>query len=231
MKKIFYLMACVAIAFCCTSCYQSVVTPLGDGYASFTAKVDGTELLGVKVQETETVVVEPCYEVVYYKNGVFLAAQNNKWQIFDTSGQVLCKKITISNVFAGKGHFILTSTAGQKYLFDVGTAKLCGPAQAFTYYPILKVAFAQVGEKFGLYDVSTAEYLVQPEYDQVIYAKDQKGKTAYYAVQGKSVKRITADRPVTIGPKTLAAMKAEADKLKTPWPKKGCAVINLKTIR
>ena len=231
MKKVFYLMACVAVMSCCASCYQSIVTPVGDGYASFTAKVDGTEFLGVKVQETDAVVVEPCYEAVYYKNGVFLAVKDRVWNIFDTSGQVLCKEITILNVSSYQGYFLLTSKAGQKYLFDVGTEKLCGPAQAFTYYPTLKVAFAQVDKKFGLYDVSTAEYLVQPEYDQVIYAKDQKGKTAYYVVDGKSVKRITADRPVAIGPKTLAAMKTEAEKLKTPWPKEGCAVISLNKIR
>lgn len=100
MKKFLFLAACVAaLAICATSCYKSVVTPLGDDLASFTKKVDKTtECVGVKNTANDVVFIEPIYDVVYYKMDYIIAAQANDFFIFERTGERVFAGLTLRRV-------------------------------------------------------------------------------------------------------------------------------------
>ena len=125
------MTACIAVLACCaTSCYKSVVTPLGDDLASFTKMVDGTERVGVKNMANDVVIVEPDYEVVYYKMDYIIAARFNDFFIFERTGERIFADIPISGVQCGDNYFLLKRIDGRKYFF-VPHCGLCGPASEY----------------------------------------------------------------------------------------------------
>ena len=231
MKR-FLIAACVAaMAFLASSCYQSVVTPLGDDLASFTKRIDkATEYVGVKNTANDVVLVEPVYEVVYYKADYIIAAKQNKFAIFERTGQRVFEDLQINEVSAGKNYFIFGVQGRGKYFF-IPHKELCGPAANFTYYPGSFLLFAQNnGGSYGVYDPETGQVVLEQKYPQLTYAIDEKGNTAFY-VGGKVTKKLVDGKERSVTTANLNLMKKEATTNKTPWPKDGVGVVKVKVLR
>ena len=232
MKRFFVIVACVAaLALCATSCYRSVVTPLGDDLASFTKRVDRvTEYVGVKNTANDVVIVEPVYNVVYYKMDYIIAAEGNDFSIFERTGVRVFAGIPINRVQCGDNYFLLTRTNGQKYFFQPHK-ELCGPAADFMYYPASFLLFAKdAGGNWGALDPETGAVVLEQKYPNLVYAVDEKGNTAFYAVS-KTNKRVSKEGEKTVTKANFNAMVKEAEQNKTPWPKTGVGVVKVKTLR
>ncbi len=236
MKKFLFFVACAAtLAICATSCYQSKVEPLGENtnLVSFTKKIDKTtEYVGVKNTLSNVVIVEPVYEVVYYKLDYIIAAKANNFAIFDNTGQRMFEDLNIIEAGSGKNSdFFTFKVPGGKYFF-LPHCELCGPAKDFTYYPTLGLLFAEnEAGKYGIYDPDNGNVILEQKYQGIIYAYTDAGQSAYYIVDGKSTKKLVNGTEKVISNANLNAMKKEAETNKTPWPKSGIGVVKVKTLR
>jgi predicted small secreted protein len=232
MKKILVIAACVAaLAFLATSCYQSVVTPLGDDLASFTKKVDQTtEYVGVKNTANGVVLVEPIYEVVYYKMDYIIAAKANDYAIFERTGERVFGNLHINKVEYAKTYFLFGTTGGQKYFF-LPHNELCGPASEFVYHPAALLLFAKdMSGKWGVLNPESGEVVLEPKYSDLVYAIDEKGNGAFYT-GSKTLKRISETGEKNVTKANANALFKEATDNKTPWPKTGVGVVKVKTLR
>lgn len=231
MKKFLLLTACIAALACCmTSCYKSVVTPLGDDLASFTQKVDGTEYVGVKNTMSDAVLVEPVYEVVYYKMDYIIAAKANDFAIFERTGERVFADVHINKVEYGTTYFLFGAYGGQKYFF-LPHNELCGPASDFKYYPSAALLFAQdSGGNWGAYDPENWEVKIEPKYPNLVYAVDEKGNEAFYT-NTKTPKRFVDGVEKNVTKANFNAMLKEAEQNKTPWPQTGVGVVKVKRLR
>ena len=232
MKKFLFFAACIAaLAFFTTSCYQSVVTPLGDDLASFTKKVDKTtEYVGVKNMTNNIVLVEPVYEVVYYAMDYIIAAKANDFAIFERTGERVFPDLKINKIEYGKTYFLFTTSGAQKYFFKPHK-ELCGPAYEFVYYPMAFLLFTKdAAGNWGACDPETGETMLESKSSDLVYAIDEKGNTAFYS-GSKVVKRISNGVEKTVTKANFNAMVKEAEKNKTPWPKTGVGVVKVKTLR
>lgn len=234
MKKFLFLAACaVALALCATSCYRSKVEPLGDNtnLVSFTKKIDKTtEYVGVKNTLSNVVILEPVYEVVYYKMDYIIAAISNNFSIFDNTGQRVFEDLNITEAGANDVYFLFTVPSAGKYFF-LPHKELCGPAAEFKYYPSAFLLFAKsAGGAYGVYNPETGAVVLEQKYPNLTYAIDEKGNTAYY-ITGKVTKKLVGGVEKTVTNANLNAMKKEAEANKTPWPKDGVGIVKVKTLR
>ena len=230
MKKFMFAACIAALAFFATSCYRSVVTPLGDDLASFTKKVDQTEYVGVKNTANNVVIIDPVYEIVHYKLGYILAAKNNDFAVFDNTGVRYFENLKINEASAGKDYFIFGTTRG-KY-FYLPHRELCGPASSFTYYPGLFLLFAQNSDgSYGVYEPDSGDVVLEQKYKSIIYAFTDADQSAFYVSDGKTTKKIVNGLQKPLSNAGLNAMKKEATANKTPWPKDGIGVVKVKTLR
>ena len=232
MKKFLFLAACVAaLAFCATSCYRPVVTPLGDDLASFTKRVDRvTEYVGVKNTATDVIIVEPVYNVVYYKLGYIVAAEGNDFSIFENTGEKMFSGIALNRVQCGDNFFLFTRTNGQKYFF-LPHRELCGPAADFMYYSANGLLFAKDDSgNWGVLNPETGAPLLDKKYSNLVYAVDEKGNTAFYTAS-KTNLRVSKAGEKVVSKTNFNAMVKEAEQNKTPWPKTGVGVVKVKTLR
>jgi len=228
MKR-FFIAACVAaLAFFATSCYQSTVIDLGDGLASFTKRIDeSTEYVGVKNTVDKSIVVEPVYEVVHYYQGIIVAAKANNYVVYNTAGERIFENLKIREVRRAPDYLQFQTNEG-KYLYFKGL-DLMGPFGEVSYWPGYDLLFATNSSgKYGLYAPHAGEQLVEHKYAQIIYAIDEAPNVAYYVSNGKVTKRLIKGKEVQTN---LAQLKKEAAAKKTPWPKEGCGVVFVKTIR
>jgi len=233
MKRFIFVACAAALAFLATSCYQSVVTPLGDDLASFTKRVDKTtELVGVKNTLNNAVVVEPIYEVVHYKYGFIVAAKDNHFAVYDNIGIRYFEDLDIISAEAGKKEmYFLFKTNKGKY-FYLPHRELCGPANDFTYYPGLFLLFAQnAGGNYGVYDPNSGEVVLQQKYRSIVYAYTENDQSAFYVSDGKTTKKVSNGGERLIAASNLSIMKKEARTNKTLWPKEGVGVVKVKTLR
>ena len=228
MKK-FLLATCVAaLAFFATSCYQSTVKDLGDGLASFTKYIDkSTEYVGVKNTVDGSVVVEPVYEVVYYEQGIIIAAKANNYSIYNTAGERIFENLKIKEIYRAPDYLEIQASGG-KYIYFRGL-ELLGPFGDYAYYPGYDLLFAtNAGGKYGAYTPHSGEQVVDHKYAQIVFAIDEGATVAYYVSNGKTTRRLANGKEVSAN---LAQLKKEASAKKTPWPKEGCSVVLVKSIK
>ena len=231
MKRFLVIAACVAaLALCATSCYRSVVTPLGDDLASFTKKVDQTEYVGVKNTLSGAVLVEPVYEVVAYKMDYIIAAKANDYAIFERTGERVFGNFRINKVEFAKTYFVLWTEGGQKYFF-LPHHDLCGPASEYVYYPAAFLLFAKdTGGNWGAYNPETSELILEPKYSDLVYAVDENENGAFYT-GSKTLKRISDGGEKSVTKANANALFKEATENQTPWPKAGVGVVKVKKLR
>lgn len=236
MKK-FLLFAALAaaLAFFATSCYQPVVTPLGDDLANFTKKADKTtELVGVKNMANGVVLVEPVYDAVVYKMDYIIAAKDDSYAVFERTGERVFGDLNINKVKYGKTYFVFTASQDNekngKYFF-LPHQELCGPADEFLYYPDLFLLFYKDGQgHWGEFDPETGEVCVEPEDSDLVLAIDEKGNRAFYR-GSKTLVRLYDGNRKAVTKANFNAMVKEAEQNKTPWPKTGVGVVKVKKLR
>ncbi|MBR1649392.1 MAG: hypothetical protein IJ689_07875 [Alphaproteobacteria bacterium] len=191
MKKLFIaaIFACVCVMM--ASCnYVPKITPIeGSGYATFTDKVDGQELLGVQTTDGAKI-IKAVYADIRYEGGYFIAQLPNygDYALFDADGNEVMSDVKKSvcaysaNVTDSLGHFIFGTlegdAAGIYWLFPTGE-KIVGPRSDMHLYPLEQVIVYKQDGKFGVLSYGNQE--LSPLGEQLCFATRtdvvrQKGK-------------------------------------------------------
>lgn len=227
MKKFLIAVIFTAVAFCCNSCYKSVETDLGDGLTSFTVKVDKQVYLGLKDSDGN-VLLKPQYNIIHYVNGIIVAAKDGYWNVFSTTGERMFGDFRIEKFSYGTGFSIFETSRGKYFYAKDGT--LSGPASGFTYYPNRDLAIVESNGAYGLIKASSGEELLKPQYSQVVIAYDKNGNLGYYALKGKTYRRVVGGKERNLSSSQTNALKRDASANKTPWPE-GNGFVRVSSLR
>ena len=201
----FVALICVLMVASCEYKPKVVEIAGSDGFATFTQKVDGRELLGVQ-DAAGNALTEANFVRVEYEKGYFICSYPNDegYNLIDKQGKKLFPELgkmrycmLSENVTDSLNHFTVGNAEHCYWLFPAMGNRVVGPRKAMRLYPLEKVIIYEQDGKMGLLSYDNKE--VSPLGTQLVLASRRVTKTV--RVGKKVVKQVVEVPLVYVGEK------------------------------
>ena len=194
----FVALVCVLMVASCEYKPKVVEINGSDGFATFTQKVDGRELLGVQ-DVAGNALTDACYTRVEFEDGYFVCHYPDEgYDLVDRNGNSMFSALGkvqycsfVQNMADSLSHFSFGNDGERYWFFPEMGERIVGPRQALHLYPLEQVIIYEQDGKMGVLSYDNQE--VSPLGTQLVLASRKVTKTVK---DGKKVVKQVVEVPL-----------------------------------